>query len=358
MHIEPVAYMEWAKLHRKRRVNLSRSGLADRTLADLGLDAAGLKITGANPYGHPDLLAALSARYRVPEDNILTMAGASQAIFMVAAALLGQGDRILVEKPAYEPLVAVPRLLGAEVIRLERRFEDGFQIDFDAYHRALAAGPKLIVLTNLHNPSGVRLSRETIRRVGAEAAERGAMVFVDEIYLEYADDGARTTAFGLGENVIAASSLTKVYGLGGLRCGWVFAAAPLIASLRRLVDHLNVEGVFLAEQISAAAVARLDEWADEGRPRLKKNLELVRDFITREEKLSWVEPDAGIIAFPRIEASGDGTRLTEILEERYDTTVVPGRFFEEPRHFRLGFGIPDDRLAEGLENIHKALASL
>ncbi len=124
--------------------------------------------------------------------------------------------------------------------------------------------------------------------------------------------------------VSVASSLIKVYGLGGLRCGWVFAPDSLVAALRRLVGQLKEEDVYLGEQISAAAFYRLDK-GGENRPLLKKNLELVRVFIRGEPKLSWVEPDSGIIAFPRIEAPVDGTRLAEILEESYDTTVVPGR---------------------------------
>ena len=356
MQIDPVAYLEWAKLHKRRRINLSPSGTADRTFDELGFDPALLKITGPNAYGHPDLLGALGSRYGVPEDNVFTMAGASQAIFMVCAALLGKGDRVLVEKPAYEPLLSLPRLLGAEVVRLERRFDEGYGVDPVRYSDALACRPKLVVLTNLHNPSGVRLSEDAHRSLCSKAGEAGAMVFIDEIYLEFAAGGPRTTAFGLGDNVITASSLTKVYGLSGLRCGWVFAPRPVISALRKLADHLYVEGVHIAEQLSAAAFSRLDAWAAENRPRFEKNLDLVREFVRGEPNLSWVEPDSGIIAFPRIEAAADGSRLAALLEEKYDTTVVPGRFFEEPRHFRLGFGGPPGLLAEGLENIRRALA--
>jgi histidinol-phosphate/aromatic aminotransferase/cobyric acid decarboxylase-like protein len=156
MRIEPVAYLEWTKLHKRGRIHLSPSGIPDRTLQELGFDSAELKIAGVNPYGYAELLGALSARYGVPEDNIFTTVGVSLAIFMVCAALLDPGDRILVEKPAYEPLLAAPRLLGPDIVRLERRFEDGYGIDFDRYQRALAGRPKLVVLRNLHNPSGVR----------------------------------------------------------------------------------------------------------------------------------------------------------------------------------------------------------
>jgi aspartate/methionine/tyrosine aminotransferase len=355
MRIEPIEYMEWAKLHPRAKINLSRSGRTDRSLADLRVDLTALEVNGVSPYGQPALLAALGRRYNVPEASILTTGGASQAIFMVCAALLEAGDRVLVERPAYEPLLAVPRLLGAEILRLERRYEEGYRIDFDRLHRALELRPKLILLTDLHNPSGVWLGSGTLREVASAAASVGAMVFVDEIYLEFTGDDPPATAFSAGENVIAASSLTKAYGLGGLRCGWVFAPLPLAGTLRRLMDHLNVEEVFIGEQIASMVIGRLAGWTAAGLPALRRNLALVRDFIGSEDKLSWVEPESGIVCFPRIEAGIGGTELAAILEERYDTTVVPGRFFEEPRHFRLGFGGPEDELAEGLENIHRAL---
>jgi aspartate/methionine/tyrosine aminotransferase len=358
MRVEPIAYMEWAKLHHKAKINLSRSALADRSLAELGLDLAELDINGENAYGYPPLVNALSSRFGVLERNIFTTGGASQAIFMVCAALLEPGDRVLVEKPAYEPLLAAPRFFRAEIRRIERRIEEGYGIDLDRFRVALAAGPKLVLLTNLHNPSGVRLPAATLGELAAAAAERGAMVFVDEIYLEYATEKGGETAFHLGENIIAASSLTKVYGLGGLRCGWVFGPLPLVEKLRRLADHMNVVGVFIGEQISAQILARLNELAAENRPLIRKNLGLVRNFMRRELNLSWAEPAPGIICFPRIEAAVDGTQLAAVLEKNHETTIVPGHFFEEPRHFRLGFGGPSDHLAEGLENIHKALASL
>jgi aspartate/methionine/tyrosine aminotransferase len=355
MRIEPIAYMEWAKLHPRGKINLSRSGMADKSLADLCPDPTRLELNGNNTCGHPALIEALSLRYGVPEKNIFTTGGASQAIFMVCAALLEPGDKVLIEKPAYEPLLSVPRLLRAEILRLERRYEDAYAINLDGFRQALALGPKLVLLTNLHNPSGVKLPAETLREMASAAARTGAMVFVDEIYLEYAGGNPKATSFALGDNVIVASSLTKAYGLGGLRCGWVFAPASLVAGLRRLADHVNVEGVYIGEQLSALSLARLDNWAEMSRPLLQRNLGLVRDFVGREESLSWVEPASGIICFPRIEGAIDGTELAAVLERSYDTTIVPGHFFEEPRHFRLGFGGPGDELARGLANIHRAL---
>jgi len=179
------------------------------------------------------------------------------------------------------------------------------------------------------------------------------MVLVDEIYLEFLE--RKETSFCLADNVIVASSLTKAYGLGGLRCGWILAASFLTEKMRRFMDHDNVEGVFIGEQISATIFSRLDSVRAKNSPIIEKNLALVRDFIRRENKLRWVEPAHGIACFPRIEARLDGSQLARLLLERYETLVVPGHFFEEPKHFRLSYGVPRPVLEQGLENIGSVL---
>lgn len=355
MQLEPVAYMEWAKLHALAKINLTRSGLTDISLSELGVDRQGLEINGEHAYGYPPLVEAISARYRVREECVLTVNGASQGIFFVGAALLGPGDEVLVEEPAYEPLLSVPRFFRAEVKRFKRRFEQGYAVNLDNLLPALSARTKLVVLTNLHNPSGVYLAERTLREVAAAASAKGALVLVDEIYLDFLGGTEPETSFPLADNLIVTSSLTKVYGLGGLRCGWVLAPEPLLERMKRLMDLVSVEGVYIGEQVSARAFLRLDSLRAQTRPLIEANFALVKDFIKTEKKLSWVEPAAGIVAFPRIEAAVDGSRLARILRDDFDTAIVPGNFFEEPDHFRLGFGVPKETLEQGLDNIRRAL---
>lgn len=357
MHIEPVRYMEWAKRHAPAKLNLSRSGLADLSLADLEVDRESLEISGEHPYGYAPLLEAVAARYRVEERNVLPVNGASQGIFFACAVLLEPGDEVLVEQPAYEPLLSVPRFFGAQIKRFVRRFEDGYALDLDGIRSVLTNRTKLVVLTNLHNPSGALADDRALTELAEAAGAKGAMVFVDEIYLEFLEAREPATFFRSAGNVIVTSSLTKVFGLGGLRCGWMLAPETIVGRMKRLMDLVSVEGVYIGEQISARAFSRLDSLRARSRPLIERNFALVRDFIGREKKLIWIEPAGGIVAFPRIEADVDGSELARILREKYDTSVVPGHFFEEARHFRLGFGAPAEELAEGLENIRKALAS-
>jgi aspartate/methionine/tyrosine aminotransferase len=348
--------MEWAKLVPPAANNLCRSGVDAPAWDELGVDPRDLALYGNHPYGHEPLLQAVAARAGTAPENVVIVAGASQAIFLTAAALLEPGDHVLVERPAYEPLLSVPRVLGADVSRIERRFEDGYSIDLDRLAESLTPRTKLLMLTNLHNPSGVFLSRDEIGAVAAVAARTGAYVFVDEVYLEFLSRPKGGTAYGAAENIITAASLTKAYGLAGLRCGWILTPPPLVPLFRHVVDHVFVEHVFMAEQMAARIFPRLDALRTRSQALIGPNHARLSAFMAAEPRLEWVEPENGIIAFPRVKAfSGSGDALARILKERHETSVVPGRFFEEPGHFRIGFGAAPEILGRGLTAIGRAL---
>ncbi len=357
MKFKPLEYMEWAKREPgKASINLCRSGLDDLSIKDLDLDLGELEIRGEHSHGYAPLLEALASRFEVKVENVLPTLGASHGIFYVCAALLARGDAVLVEKPAYEPLRAVPEALEAEVRRIERRFDNRYQVDLEELKSALTARTKLIVLTNPHNPSGVLLEPANLRGILALAAEKGVWVFIDEIYMGFQEGKKGLSAFSLAPHVISASSLTKVFGLGGLRCGWLLAPEELVRRMHIIRDHINVEEVFIGEQISARVIPQLDALYQKIKPRIDENQSLVKKFIEGEKRLSWVVPAPGLICFPRVESSFSGDDLARVCREKYDTAIVPGRFFEEPRHFRLGCGISPAALAQGLENIRSALA--
>ena len=359
MRFDPVAYLEWAKSDRRVAVNMAQSGLPGLTAEDLDLDSVKIEINGYHPYGWKPLIEAIAGRYGADPESVLPTLGASQAIFLVCAAFLNPGDGVYVEKPAYEPLIDVPRDMGAEVRRFERRFENKFHIDLAEFEEGFAEATKLVLVTNLHNPSGVRLEDGEIQTLAEAAGRRGAMVCIDEVYLELAAAGSPRTSFGSADNIIVVSSLTKAFGLSGLRCGWILAPRKIAPVIRRVVDHLYVEHAFPAEQIALRAFNRLDRLTARNRVWIDKNRDIVREFMAVEPRLAWVEPDGGVVAFPRVaardgEAEG-GDRLARELRETMDTLVVPGGFFENARHFRLGFGLEAGLLRLGLRNIRSKL---
>ena len=356
MEFEPVAHMEWAKLESHARINLSRSGVPGLSLGDLGLDPEGIEINGQHPYGYPPLIEAIAARHGAKPDNVIPSIGTSMAIFHVCAALLGPGETAAVERPAYEQMRACPKALGARVVRFERTLEEGYRVDPDALAAGIPDGTKLVLMTNLHNPSGVWLSPDEIRAIAAAAARRGAWLFIDEVYLEFMPGAAARTGFGLAENVITAASLTKVFGLSGLRCGWLLVPDALVPLFRRSLDHFFVESVFPAEQISARVFPLLDGIKEKRRAEWELRRAEAAAFIAGEPRLAWIEPSAGIVGFPRVLGPGAaGDSLARDLRGRWETSIVPGRFFEDPRGVRLGYGVEPAVLSEGLAAIRAAL---
>lgn len=354
MRFETIEYLRWAKQRPKPGINLTRSGLPGVRLAELDIAWGELSLEGDHGHGYPPLVEALAERYGARPGEVVTAPGASMALFMVCAALLGPGDEALVEKPAYEPLVSVPRALGASVKRFERKFENGYRLDAGSVLKLLTPRTRLVLLTNLHNPSGVLAGREDLRALAEGTEARGVSLVVDEVYQEFLPPGEDRTAFDLAPNVVVISSLTKVYGLGGLRRGWALASGGLAGDLLRLRDYVFNEEVYLEEQISARLLRRLDDMRRRAAPFLEENRARMRRFLEEEGRMSWVEPRGGVVCFPRLK-KGDGRSLEKVLREKFDTGIVPGDFFGEPGHVRVGYGVPGDVLEQGLRNIRLAL---
>jgi aspartate/methionine/tyrosine aminotransferase len=355
MRFETIGFIEWMKTKGRAKTNLTRSSVMDYSLKDLDLKREELEIYGPNDYGYPPLLEAIATRYKVKEQNVVTAVGSSHAIFLVCAALIERGDEVLIETPVYEPLLAVPRAFDPVISRFERGYDDGYQVDLEKFSSLISPRTRLVILTNLHNPSGRLLSRRDLKDLAGIAHKGGAWVLIDEIYLEFLEGMESQTSFSLGENIIVISSLTKVFGLGGLRCGWILAPPELAKRMRRIIDYINVAGVFIGEKISAQIFDQIDSIREKNKETLKKNMSMIANFIKEEDKLSWVEPAGGVVCFPRVEAGLSGDELASILLEKYETSVVPGSFFEAPQHFRIGFGVSPDTLTRGLENIKKVL---
>jgi hypothetical protein len=270
------------------------------------------------------------------------------------AALINSGDEVIIEQPTYEPLLALARYLGAEVRRIPRRFEAGFQIDLEELQQNITPRTRLIVITNLHNPSGIQISNDTLEQVGDIATQVGARVLVDEVYLESFFDHRPATAFRLGSEFVVTSSLTKAFGLSGLRCGWIVAEESLAQRMWLLNDLFASTPVHVGERLSVAALHQLKPIAAEASALLEKNRELVGRFLDSRDDVQAVLPSAGTVVFPRL-ARGTADAFCSLLARKYETSVVPGRFFEMPQHFRLGLGGDTETLEAGLERLGHAL---
>jgi aspartate/methionine/tyrosine aminotransferase len=349
-------YMEWAKTRSGARFNLASSGLAAFPLAELG-EVEPLEINGPSQYGYAPLQERLARKAGVDPDRVVHATGTSMANFLAIAAVAEAGEEVLVEEPTYSLLTDAARWLRLEIRRFPRRAEDGFRVDPREVERALTKRTRLVVITNLNNPTSGFVDAETLRAVGALARGAGARVLVDEVYLESLAVLGRpyVSAAHLGDEFLVTSSLTKAYGLSGLRCGWVIAEPDLARRMWRLNDLFGVVPAHPAERLSVVALDRLDRPAARARRILGENTRTANAFLASRPELECPPLDGGMIAFPRL-VRGDVEAFCERLRA-LETTVVPGRFFGDSQRFRLAIGCPPETLAGGLERLARALES-
>jgi aspartate/methionine/tyrosine aminotransferase len=290
----------------------------------------------------------------VASDRVATAGGCSGANFLALAAILDAGDEILIERPAYDPLIAAAKMLGAHTRFFERRFEDGYALDPDRIAAAMGPMTRLIVLTDPHNPTGALASEESLEALARLAGNAGIAVLVDEVYQDTVPGKRRPPAATRSPVFLSTNSLTKAYGLASLRCGWALASPEVAERIRRARDVVDVWAPMPADRLSVLAFRHLDTLAARARALIASNARLVGDFLAGRRDLACV-PSRATIAFPRLVGREDAGDFAARLLEKHGTAVAPGAFFGAPAHFRISFGGATDRLAAGLEAIARCL---
>ncbi len=347
--------MEWAKLHSVAKFNLATSGMMGLPLAELGISIDDLEINGVNPYGYQPLIEAIAARYRVRQECIVTATGTSLANHLALAATTEPGDEILVEQPTYDPILAAAEYLGLKIRRFQRPPERNFDIDLEDLERNLTPLTRLIVMTDMHNPSGALCPESVLKEMAGLARKSGAYVVVDEVYREMLFEQQPRSAFHLDpERSIITTSLTKAYGLSGLRCGWLLAPAPVARHLWQIHDLHGATYPYLTELLSVIAFKKLAHITGIMKPMLDTNRRLLHDFLSSRDDLDYFWPDCGTIAFPRLR-TGSAEGFCTMLRNDFDTSVVPGSFFELPDRFRIGIGTPTESVQTALEQLGRGL---
>jgi len=343
-------YPRWARLHYGRvAFDLASSGIPSADLRELGVSPPSLD--DASAY---EALRGSIAHYNdVPAAEVAPALGTTQALFLAYAALLSPGDEVLVEHPGYEPLYRAADGLGAVVRTFDRPEAEGFVVDPDRVAAMVTPRTRAIVVTNLHNPSGVRTADATLVELARIADARGAWLIVNEVYGAFdalADDGVfRSTARNLAPNIIAVGSLTKAYGLGPHRIGWALAPEAavdlidnaMISTCGHLpVSHANL-GVF-----ALGAIPRLSQRA---RVLYAGKRALAEAWIRSFPRARWSEPREGLFGFVSLQEKEELLPKIEALREESGVLVGAGTFFGVPNGFRLSWAtLPASKFEEGL----------
>src|SRR5437870_12392090 len=290
-------YMHWCKTQSRARFNLATSGVAPCPLRELPVNFAELEINGDNSYGYAPLQQAFAAHYGVDPDCVVESAGTSMANHLAMAAILEPGDEVLIEHPAYGPILDIAHYLEANVKRFRRVEENGWAIDPHAVRRCITPKTRLIVITNLHNPTSAFTPEPVLSEIGDIARSIGAFVLVDEVYLDAVYEGTPRPSFHLGSQFVVTSSLTKVYGVSGLRCGWILAQPDLAWKMRRLNDLYSAAPVYPGELLSVAVFQHLDLLRERARRIVEADRKLLCDFLQKQSAICAVETDWGTTSF-------------------------------------------------------------
>jgi aspartate/methionine/tyrosine aminotransferase len=344
----------------KIKFNLTESSVRDRKLGELGVDLSELTLAYSDHLGHPGLRALLAQRAdaSLGGDNVMLTAGAAAALFIVAVTLLDRGDHVIVVRPNYATNIVTPRVLGCELDYLDLGFADGFALDLERLRSLARANTKLISVTTPHNPTGVALSGAELAEIVAIGEACGAHVLVDETYREMSFRPKPPIAVRFGERVISVASLSKSYGIPGIRLGWIFSRdTALIQRLLCAKEQIGICGSVVDEQIGFRAVEQSEAWLAQNQCAAGAAFKTVKAWMAQEQRLEWVEPAGGCVCFPRLrEAEAETERFYRRLND-LGAYVGPGRWFEQSdRYFRLGYGWPTKaELEGGLNAISKAL---
>lgn len=349
-------YMFWAHEQSARTPHvLTQSGMPTADPA-LFASLAGIDLGHPSAEALPEVEQLLARKFGVERERVIVTLGASGGMHLAAARWFRHGARVVVDRPSYEPFRALPAHFGAQTVEVGRRLEDGWALDPSAVRSALegAPGPGHVFFANLHNPTGARAKAGDLRAMAAAAREHGGKLVVCEVYMEYAPPVERLHAFQIAPNGVSIGSLTKAYGVGPLRAGWMVLGEDVAQEREALVDTLYLDYVDPPTTMLRAYAKALAELELLARPIARIETEsrpIWERWLRETEGVQAFVPSRGIIAFPRIQGVADTRALCEFLVEQHEVDVVPGEFFGAPGHIRVGCALPPAKLTASLERL-------
>jgi aspartate/methionine/tyrosine aminotransferase len=349
--------------------NLSESSVADRRLSDLGinLDDSGrgggraledLLLGYGDHLGDPNLRNAIAATAGgLSAENVMVTPGAAAALFAAATALLEPRDHVVVVRTNYATNLETPRAIGADVDIVDLSYDDGWRLDTERLAACVRPGStRLISVTCPHNPTGTMLREADLHALIALAERSGAVLLVDETYRDLTHGTPLPVAATLSSRALSVSSMSKAYGLPGLRIGWAICRDTELAEmLLAAKEQMVICGATLDEAIAGRVLADRDRILPAILDDVRTRCSLVREWIDAQNTFQWIEPAGGVVGLVRFapDVEVDTCRFYDVLLRRHGTYVGPGHWFElDDRYFRLGFGWPS------LEELHAGLAAV
>lgn len=350
------------------RCNLTESSFTDGTLAEFDVKLSGeVPVAYGDHRGLPELRALIaeasnpSGPPTLGPDDVVCTPGAAAALFFVATSLLEPGDHVLVEHTNYATNLETPRVIGAAVEPLELRIDDAFHLDVDRVAASIRPDTKLISVTSPHNPTGTVLSGDQLEALVELAERHDLWLLVDETYRDM-DPNPLPVAATMSTRAISVSSMSKSYGLPGLRLGWAVTQHPEMQQrLLAAKEQVVICGSALDEEAARQVLQRRSEHLERILGTIAERKAVLLDWFKSQDWLDVVEPSAGVVCFPRLREG-----VVDDVDGWYrainddGTFVGEGHWFDtDRRHFRLGFGWPTtEELRCGLASLEAGAAAV
>jgi aspartate/methionine/tyrosine aminotransferase len=376
MNVEPFALERWMTTYEMNvQFDIAESGILPMSMGELlGLmpqaerdevlaRLLAMPLNYSEACGTLALRSALAATYpATTPDQILVTTGAIEANYLLFHTLLKPGDHVVAVHPAYQQLHSVPQAIGCNVSLWELRDEGGFHYDLDDLRQLVTPQTKLIIVNTPHNPTGAMLSEEQLREIYALAEANDAYLLCDEAY-RWLDipggDPFAPPARSLGAHGISVGTLSKPFGLPGLRIGWIAATDDVISACWSMRDYISLSPGKLSDALAVIAIENRDAIIARNQPIIEQNLVTALDwFAAQADVATWSPPRGGLLALMKFDLPIDSLALANRLAEEYSVMLAPGSAFGYESHLRLGLGQDPEIFAEGLRRTATCFAAV
>ncbi len=370
MEYAPFEMERWQSTYEHRvRYNLSESGVHPMTPAELlelsgrELDLEAIRLGYGQSNGSDRLRARIADLYPGATDaSVLVTTGGAEANFVSVWQLLEPDAPVAAILPNYMQVPGLVENFGGHVLPVRLREKDGWQPDLDELDEALEAGARFVLVTHPNNPTGAALTEEVMDALVEAAGRHDAWILADEVY-QGAEVSGRTspTFWGRSPRVLVTNSLSKAYGLPGLRLGWVVGDPDAVGRLWGRTDYTTISPATLSDALAEVALEpeTRDRILERTRGIIRSNLSVLTEWMdAREGLFSYRPPDAGAICYIRYHADVNSSAFAETLRRDHDVLVVPGDHFGMDRYLRIGFGPPEEELREALRRIADAFSGV
>lgn len=344
--------------------DIGESAVKTLSVKDVDIDLGKVLLRYGHHTGDPLLRETLAEQYPgLSGDQIVVTTGASEANFVAVSALVKPGDHVIIEHPNYPSLYEVPRSLGCKVSLFTLKFENRFKPDLEELKKMITPQTKLVSLTHPNNPTGSMISEKDLQEVIKLIETYDIYLLFDETYRHMASGATLLPpTASLSPKVISIASMSKCYGLPGIRTGWLASQSRFILdSAVAIREQLSISNNAISEEIALSVLRRKEKFLTSARERIARNREVVAGWMDKQSEFEWIYPEAGVVCFPRMRAhvKVKPEELYRLLAEKYRTFVVPGRCFEmDEHHFRIGFGAGEGEIKTGLSNLNTAFNEL